>query len=73
MRMSELRPLDEESQTKSSPGGRMAGRDDICEYSQGVGFSIEQAQLLPLHYVRTLDAWAGNPQANSERAIAIQP
>jgi cyclopropane-fatty-acyl-phospholipid synthase len=54
------------------PGGEMAGRDDIYKYSQSAGFSIEQAQLLPMHYVRTLDAWAANLRANRERAIATQ-
>jgi cyclopropane-fatty-acyl-phospholipid synthase len=54
------------------PGGQMAGIDDIYEYSQDAGFSIEAAQLLPTHYVRTLDTWAANLRANRERAIAIQ-
>lgn len=54
------------------PGGEMAGRDDIYQYSQGAGFSIAQVQLLPLHYVRTLNTWAANLRANRERAITVQ-
>lgn len=54
------------------PGGEMAGRDDIVEYSQAAGFSIEQVQLLQSHYVRTLNIWAANLQANHDRAVAVQ-
>lgn len=54
------------------PGGEMAGRDDIYEYSQGAGFHIQDAVLMPEHYIRTLDMWADNLRHNRERAIAIQ-
>lgn len=54
------------------PGGQMAGRDDIYDYSQGAGFTIEEVEVFPEHYVRTLDTWAENLRANRERAIAIQ-
>ncbi len=54
------------------PGGEMAGRDDIYEYSQGAGFRIQDAFLMPEHYIRTLDMWADNLRRNRERAIAIQ-
>lgn len=58
--------------TEIFPGGEMAGEDDIVEYSQAAGFSLGQVQLFPSHYVRTLETWAANLQANRERAIAIQ-
>lgn len=54
------------------PGGEMAGRDDIYEYSQGAGFHIQDVVLMPEHYVRTLDLWADNLRRNRERAIATQ-
>ena len=54
------------------PGGEMAGRDDIYEYSQGAGFRVQDAFLMPEHYIRTLDMWAANLRNNRERAIATQ-
>lgn len=54
------------------PGGQMAGRDDIYDYSQGAGFTIEEVEVFPEHYVRTLDTWAENLRANRDCAIAIQ-
>jgi cyclopropane-fatty-acyl-phospholipid synthase len=54
------------------PGAEMAGKNDIYEYSQGAGFSIEDAEFLPEHYVRTLDTWAANLLVNRDRAIAVQ-
>jgi cyclopropane-fatty-acyl-phospholipid synthase len=54
------------------PGGQMCGEPDIVDYSQASGFSLEQTQYLQPHYVRTLDMWAANLEANREYAIAIQ-
>ena len=54
------------------PGGGMCGEADIVDNSQASGFSVEQIQYLQQHYVRTLDTWAANLEANRERAIAIQ-
>jgi cyclopropane-fatty-acyl-phospholipid synthase len=54
------------------PGAQMAGKSDIYEYSQHAGFCIDEIEFLPAHYVRTLEAWAANLQANRDRAIAIQ-
>lgn len=54
------------------PGGQMAGRDDIYDYAANAGFHLEQAEMLPKHYVRTLEIWAANLQAHRERAIALQ-
>jgi cyclopropane-fatty-acyl-phospholipid synthase len=50
----------------------MCGEVDIVDNSQASGFSVEQIQYLQPHYVRTLDMWAANLEANRERAIAIQ-
>jgi cyclopropane-fatty-acyl-phospholipid synthase len=58
--------------TEIFPGGEMSGRDDIVEYSQAAGFVIKEIQLLQPHYIRTLEMWAANLEANRERAIAIQ-
>lgn len=58
--------------TEIFPGGEMPGKRDIVEYSEAAGFSIENLQLLVPHYLRTLEVWAANLQANRERAIAIQ-
>jgi cyclopropane-fatty-acyl-phospholipid synthase len=54
------------------PGGQMCGEADIVELSQASGFALEEVQLLPQHYARTLDTWAANLEANRERAIAVQ-
>jgi cyclopropane-fatty-acyl-phospholipid synthase len=54
------------------PGGQMCGERDIVDCSRESGFSLEQVQYLQPHYVRTLDMWAANLEANRERAIAIQ-
>jgi cyclopropane-fatty-acyl-phospholipid synthase len=54
------------------PGGEMAGKNDIVEYSQAAGFSLDELQLLSPHYIRTLETWAANLQANRDRAIAVQ-
>ncbi|MEE6135289.1 cyclopropane mycolic acid synthase family methyltransferase [Mycobacterium sp. 050128] len=54
------------------PGGQMCGEPDIVDNAQASGFSLEQTQYLQSHYVRTLDMWAANLEANRERAIAIQ-
>jgi len=58
--------------TEIFPGGEMAGEEDIVEYSQAAKFSIENVQLFPSHYVRTLETWAANLRAHRERAIAAQ-
>ena len=54
------------------PGGQLPATEDIFEFSQAAGFSVEKIQSLRPHYARTLDMWAANLQANRERAIAIQ-
>jgi cyclopropane-fatty-acyl-phospholipid synthase len=54
------------------PGGQLPSKEDVVEYSQAAGFSVENVQFLQPHYVRTLDMWAANLRANRERAICIQ-
>jgi cyclopropane-fatty-acyl-phospholipid synthase len=54
------------------PGGGMPAQSDIVDNSQAAGFSIEEVQNLRPHYVRTLNTWAANLEANREQAIAIQ-
>jgi cyclopropane-fatty-acyl-phospholipid synthase len=54
------------------PGGELPAKEDVVEYAQGGGFSVEEIQLMQPHYARTLDIWAANLQANRERAIASQ-
>ncbi|OHU99713.1 cyclopropane mycolic acid synthase family methyltransferase [Mycobacterium talmoniae] len=71
MTMSDLRFI-RFLRTEIFPGGEMAGEDDIIEFSRAAKFSLEQVQLFPEHYVRTLEAWAANLEANRDRAIAIQ-
>ena len=58
--------------TEIFPGGEMPSREDITDGSREAGFLVENVKLLQMHYVRTLDAWAANLEANRERAIAIQ-
>lgn len=54
------------------PGGEMAGEQDIYDYPAQAGFTMEQAHVFPEHYVRTLDIWAANLEANRDRAIELQ-
>jgi cyclopropane-fatty-acyl-phospholipid synthase len=58
--------------TEIFPGGGMCGEADIIDNSEAVGFTVDQIQYLPEHYVRTLDTWAANLEANREKAIEIQ-
>jgi cyclopropane-fatty-acyl-phospholipid synthase len=58
--------------TEIFPGGQLPAKEDIFEFSQDAGFSLERVQFLQPHYARTLDIWAANLRANRERAIAIQ-
>ncbi|MFZ1175116.1 MAG: cyclopropane mycolic acid synthase family methyltransferase [Mycobacterium sp.] len=54
------------------PGGQLPAQEDIFEFAQAAGFSVEKVQLLREHYERTLNIWAANLEANKEKAIAIQ-
>ena len=58
--------------TEIFPGGQLPAREDIFEFAQPAGFTVERVQLLQEHYARTLNMWAANLEANREKAIAIQ-
>jgi cyclopropane-fatty-acyl-phospholipid synthase len=58
--------------TEIFPGGQLPAQEDIFRLAQAAGFSVEKVQLLQEHYVRTLNMWAANLEANKEKAIAIQ-
>ncbi len=53
------------------PGGELPCEQDIVEFSQDAGFSMERIQLLRPHYARTLDMWAARLEARRDDAIAI--
>src|SRR5260370_3975058 len=42
------------------PGGELPSEQDVVEFSQNAGFSMERIQLLRPHYARTLDMWAAS-------------
>ncbi|WP_261901161.1 class I SAM-dependent methyltransferase, partial [Mycobacterium marinum] len=54
------------------PGGQLPAQEDIFNFAQAAGFSVERAQLLQQHYARTLNIWAANLEARKEEAIAMQ-
>ncbi|WP_421842380.1 cyclopropane mycolic acid synthase family methyltransferase [Mycobacterium sp.] len=54
------------------PGGQLPAQEDIFNFAQAAGFSMERVQLLQEHYARTLNIWAANLEAAREQAIAIQ-
>lgn len=54
------------------PGGEIPSVPDIVDNAKAAGFSVPQTQELQEHYVRTLDTWAANLEANRERAIGLQ-
>ena len=52
------------------PGGSIPCDEDIVEYSGRAGFSVQHAEMLNPHYVRTLETWAKNLEAARDAAIA---
>jgi cyclopropane-fatty-acyl-phospholipid synthase len=52
------------------PGGSIPCDEDIVEHSGRAGFSVQHAETLNLHYVRTLKAWATNLEAARDAAVA---
>jgi cyclopropane-fatty-acyl-phospholipid synthase len=52
------------------PGGSIPCDEDIVEYSGRAGFSVQHAETLNPHYVRTLETWAQNLEAARGAAIA---
>src|ERR1700737_4280804 len=53
------------------PGGELPSEQDVVEFSQNSGFSMERVQLLRPHYARTLDMWAASLADHRADAIAI--
>ena len=53
------------------PGGEIPAEKNVVENAEAAGFTCERIQLLGPHYVRTLQTWADNLEANRERAIEI--
>jgi cyclopropane-fatty-acyl-phospholipid synthase len=52
------------------PGGQVPSAEDVAEFSNAAGFSVQEVQHLRPHYVRTLDTWAASLVAHREEAIA---
>jgi cyclopropane-fatty-acyl-phospholipid synthase len=53
------------------PGGEVPSSDDVVEYSQNAGFSVEAIESLTPHYPRTLETWAADLEARRTDAIAV--
>ncbi|WP_102141877.1 cyclopropane mycolic acid synthase family methyltransferase [Mycobacterium hubeiense] len=58
--------------TEIFPGGQLPSRSMIEELAPKPGFKLTRVQSLQPHYVRTLNDWAANLQANKDKAIEIQ-
>jgi cyclopropane-fatty-acyl-phospholipid synthase len=53
------------------PGGELPCQQDVVDYSQNAGFSVQRIHLLQPHYARTLDMWAAKLSDRRADAIAI--
>ena len=53
------------------PGGAVPCDEDVIEYSQNSGFTVEHFESMTRHYVRTLDTWASQLEAHKDEAIAV--
>jgi cyclopropane-fatty-acyl-phospholipid synthase len=53
------------------PGGEVPSSDDVVEFSEAAGFSVEQVEHLTQHYVRTLRTWADVLEARHSEAAAV--
>jgi len=53
------------------PGGEVPSSDDVVEFSEAAGFSVEQVEHLTQHYVRTLRTWADVLEARHSEAVAV--
>jgi cyclopropane-fatty-acyl-phospholipid synthase len=52
------------------PGGQLPSAEDVAEFSSAAGFYLTDTHIMNEHYVRTLDTWSQNLQANRDEAIA---
>ena len=53
------------------PGGRLPLASMVTNHAVKAGFEVTQEQHLQPHYVKTLDTWAANLEANKDEAIEI--
>ncbi|MDV3135571.1 cyclopropane mycolic acid synthase family methyltransferase [Mycobacterium sp. 29Ha] len=53
------------------PGGRLPLGSMVKKHAVGAGYTVTREQHLQPHYVRTLDTWAANLEANKDEAVAI--
>jgi cyclopropane-fatty-acyl-phospholipid synthase len=53
------------------PGGRLPLASMVTNHAVKAGYRVTQEQHLQPHYVKTLDTWAANLEANKDEAIEI--
>ncbi|MGB2922421.1 MAG: class I SAM-dependent methyltransferase, partial [Mycobacterium sp.] len=53
------------------PGGRLPLASMVKDHAVKAGYTVTREQHLQPHYVKTLDTWARNLEANKDEAIAI--
>jgi cyclopropane-fatty-acyl-phospholipid synthase len=53
------------------PGGRLPLASMVTNHAVKAGYKVTQEQHLQPHYVKTLDTWAANLEANKDEAIEI--
>lgn len=53
------------------PGGRLPLASMVTNHAIKAGYKVTQEQHLQPHYVKTLDTWAANLEANKDEAIEI--
>ncbi|WP_313959932.1 cyclopropane mycolic acid synthase family methyltransferase [Mycobacterium deserti] len=53
------------------PGGSVPCDEDVVEFSENAGFTVEKLETMTPHYVRTLDTWAQALEANKDKAIEV--
>jgi cyclopropane-fatty-acyl-phospholipid synthase len=58
-------------QRKIFPGGQVRTQSLLSKYGTASHLKTTSVQSLQPHYARTLDCWAGNLEANRQRAIAV--
>lgn len=53
------------------PGGQLCSPGELEFEAKRVGFDVVEAESLAEHYIPTLESWAGNLEANRQRAIEL--